>query len=1435
MHQNVTIFGEDPDDKTGYSVASADVNGDTRSDIIIGAHQADGPLNSRTDCGEVYIIYSSVSIEETMNLSSQADVVIYGADNEDQLGYAITTGDLNNDSIMDIIVSSNQADGVGNGRGNSGEVYVIFGSDTLPSTIDLSSTSANITIYGSEADDYIGRSIGTGDVNGDNLDDLFVGSRADGPSNSRLNCGEINVVFGNSFLPTTIDLLSQSDIIIYGAESGDKAGISVNSGDFNNDGIDDIIIGAPDANGPGNARTVCGETYLIYGNLTLSSTIDLVSQYDMLIYGVDQTGMGSHLGFSVTSGDVNGDNIDDLIIGAYMERTMLYVGAVHIIFGAKTLPSIQDLYTTVSNVTILGETFFDNAGWSIACGDFNNDLFDDVVIGATHADGPGETRSECGEIYIVNGNNNLPLTIDLSLTSANVTIYGGDPEDGAETSQRGIAFAVGRIDNDQIDDLVIGLQLADGFKNTKLNSGEVYLILSSGDFSTLNPEFISLSNGDGVNGDTCYAKYKSYTFKVKVTDTESLTDLDTVRFSLDYNGENLQYLWTEATGIFTELNDPNDYTTLEPTSIYSNNGLRSWFIDFDITFHWTYPDNNFHSVQVYCKSDTDFYNWLNLSSEIYRVENRVNFTGELMVKGEVQGIIEEDDWVRGGEIINWDGLKVIYDDINKLYPIDPNIEVKVWDSDSDYWSTIPDPGVNITLNTTADIVTKINETYIINITGIPSFCDRSNVTFKLNIDADNVTFSNPFPNEGQWQTSLYPQCGITIQDSSTKVNTSSIEYKISTDNGTSWVTDWLDAEVQQPDSNSINCYVQPGLIEGEDNLICWRAMDIIGNGYYESDKYRIFVDISNVTFYKSIPTSDKWQSNLTVDCGITIYDNLSGINASSIEYQISTEGISGYTSNWVSAEQAINSKKINCSVSVTFKEGENNYIRWRTKDLAGNGPFISSNYQIRIKLNNLPVTTLISPSNNVILETLVPELTWSGTDPDGDSPIYYNLFLSTDEIGIINLDSSARLKFNFTNTKYKIEVPLEDGLKYFWTVIPNDGIIDGLCGSGIWNFRINTAVQIPKVTLLSPANNSKVNTQTPTLSWNIDYSNIELITYTLYLDTKIQFENYTSDIKSTSFVPSDPLLVDQIYYWKVIPVADTSDGLIEGICDSGIWNFEIETSLENVYGIDIKLEKNNITLKQSESDNVTITITNEGNVEDDFLIRFESVDITSANIQLSKSFLILNDGDSDQIFATITIPEDMESGSYTIKFIAESDDASDESILTITVNEIDDEEAKDTKSDTALYISIVVIVIILILIFIILFIYLKKKKGEDEETPVAEGPSPETPPPVQPPTPEVQPEQVPAPETPPTEQPQVSDVPLEQPPTPKVIPQVLQPQVEPAPEPAPMPQVEEQPTPQVEEQPPQVEAQEPAVEGAAEPQGQAPVPKIKTQLKEEDP
>jgi hypothetical protein len=144
-------------------------------------------------------------------------------------------------------------------------------------------------------------------------------------------------------------------------------------------------------------------------------------------------------------------------------------------------------------------------------------------------------------------------------------------------------------------------------------------------------------------------------------------------------------------------------------------------------------------------------------------------------------------------------------------------------------------------------------------------------------------------------------------------------------------------------------------------------------------------------------------------------------------------------------------------------------------------------------------------------------------------------------------------------------------------------------------------------------------------------------------------------------------------------------------------------------------------------------------------------------------------------------------------------------------NEPEDGDGDDGEDNTVLF-ALIGIIVIIIVVLILLFIFLKKK-GKEGELPVEDT---QPPPPEEVPS-EVSLEQVPTPETPPTEQPQVTEVPSEQSPPPEVTPQVV-PQVEPTPEP--IPQVEEQPVLQVEPQP-QVEVQEP--------QGQAPVPKIKTE------
>ena len=132
-------------------------------------------------------------------------------------------------------------------------------SRSTPYVIDLDTTSDyphhNITIYGADNKDNTSYSIASGDVNGDLINDLILGTPyAEGPNNNRFRCGEVYVIFGNSTPSPMIYLNSQPDVIFYGIDPGDWLGSAIVTGDVNGDYIDDILISAPNSDGETNYK-----------------------------------------------------------------------------------------------------------------------------------------------------------------------------------------------------------------------------------------------------------------------------------------------------------------------------------------------------------------------------------------------------------------------------------------------------------------------------------------------------------------------------------------------------------------------------------------------------------------------------------------------------------------------------------------------------------------------------------------------------------------------------------------------------------------------------------------------------------------------------------------------------------------------------------------------------------------------------------------------------------------------------------------------------------------------------------------------------------------------------------------------------------------------------------------------------------------------------
>ncbi|MDP2907617.1 MAG: FG-GAP-like repeat-containing protein [Nanoarchaeota archaeon] len=255
LYANITINGTAASDYFGDSVASGDVNNDSYADIIIGAWYASP--SGVSNAGQAYVFfgdYFTEKVDPTLNASDYANITINGTAATNKFGFSVASGDINNDSYSDIIVGA-PSDSTGNSQ-----VFVFFGDD-FTEKIDPALTAlnyANVTINGTSAGDALGTSVSSGDINDDGYADVIAGAIGVDSSGGDWT-GQAYVFFGDYFtekVDPTLTALGYANITINGTAQNDKLGISVASGDVNNDSYADVIVGAYQApysgsNGPG--------------------------------------------------------------------------------------------------------------------------------------------------------------------------------------------------------------------------------------------------------------------------------------------------------------------------------------------------------------------------------------------------------------------------------------------------------------------------------------------------------------------------------------------------------------------------------------------------------------------------------------------------------------------------------------------------------------------------------------------------------------------------------------------------------------------------------------------------------------------------------------------------------------------------------------------------------------------------------------------------------------------------------------------------------------------------------------------------------------------------------------------------------------------------------------------------------------------------------
>lgn len=443
-----------------------------------------------------------------VDLAEGADLVVHGAFEGDGAGSRMAGGplvaDADGDGVNDLVTSSEIADRPDGACPDAGAVDVLFG-PLGRGAVDLALPQPNrLRVSGgcgapagwrwTATGDGAG-SFALGDVSGDGVTDLVVGApHADGPSDGRRDAGQVHVVFG-PLAPGDLDLESQpAHLTLFGRAGatvppgpslgdagGDLFGWSVATADVNGDGRRDLVVSAPGASGPSGDRPHAGEVDVFFGPLAAGTWDLATTPPDAVILGrrspVAGPGDGGRLGCALRTGDITGDGVADLVIGAPEDGEPPSSRGVVEVLPGPVAAGLTDLDSDARHARLLGTSRV-AIGWQLAIGDVSGDGVPDLLMADQLGSAPAAwRRTYCGAGFVVHGPVAPGSQRDLGTDPPDVEIYGGDG-DADPSSYRGDGLAMltaADLDGDGADEMLVAMFTSDGLGGTRPDSGTAHV------------------------------------------------------------------------------------------------------------------------------------------------------------------------------------------------------------------------------------------------------------------------------------------------------------------------------------------------------------------------------------------------------------------------------------------------------------------------------------------------------------------------------------------------------------------------------------------------------------------------------------------------------------------------------------------------------------------------------------------------------------------------------------------------------------------------------------------------------------------------------------------------------------------------------------------------------------------------------------------------